>query len=278
MRGRNAITLDRRLVVGIAAFAALAPALWAGRAEAAVTSYFDPSFGNVFISGDAADDPVTVACSNGFVTINGAQAPAGVTCASVRGFGINTAAGNDSINTSAVGPTGGYPNLRGGGGPHEYAIGIGAEAGNDTLVDGPSRVVFDGAEGADFALGGEGNDQLLGSHLANFTGAGGDVDVLFGEGGDDLIHGSPGDDRLFGGDGADRVFGNDGLDLIRAGPGRDQGDGGRGADEVFGEAGRDTLRGGRNPDELRGGRGRDTAFGEQGRDLCRAEREFDCER
>lgn len=90
-------------------------------------------------------------------------------------------------------------------------------AGNDIFVDNTPIAVT--------ALGGVGNDVLIG-------GAG--RDDLRGEAGDDSLFGRSGDDHLDGGIDDDRLFGNDGDDVLDDHNGRDRFDGGRGADDVEG--------------------------------------------
>ena len=80
------------------------------------------------------------------------------------------------------------------------------------------------------AIGGDGDDQLVGSAAAN------------------QLHGMRGSDMLSGGAGADRL------------------DGGSGADTLLGGGGADTLLGGGERDVLRGGAGRDVLLGGGGAD------------
>ncbi len=83
------------------------------------------------------------------------------------------------------------------------------------------------------AVGGGGDDRLIGNAVANLLagmggvdrlegGGGGDTlqggaqaDVLYGEAGDDTLEGGAGPDILFGGPGADRLEGGDGADWAR---------------------------------------------------------------
>jgi VCBS repeat-containing protein len=74
------------------------------------------------------------------------------------------------------------------------------------------------ASGAN-AVGGAGNDTLIGDNQAN---------VLSGGGGNDL---------LFGGGGVDMLFGGDGEDILYSSQGNDTLTGGRGADVMHGDAG-----------------------------------------
>lgn len=62
--------------------------------------------------------------------------------------------------------------------------------------------------------GGEGDDALGGSGVANTLGGGGGDDVLRGFNGADILRGGAGDDLLVGGTQADTLDGDDGFDLI----------------------------------------------------------------
>lgn len=145
--------------------------------------------------------------------------------------------------------------------------------------------------------GGRGDDQLVGSAVANrLSGAAGD-DVLLGLGGADLLDGGAGADEVFGGTGTDRatyaartapvVVSLDDL------PGDGQTgegdnvhgdvedvDGGGAADRLTGNAARNTLRGGSGsdrllgldgPDRLEGGADVDFGNGGAGVDSCATE-------
>jgi Ca2+-binding RTX toxin-like protein len=132
--------------------------------------------------------------------------------------------------------------------------------------------LLDGGDGADTALGGEGNDTIwgaistvtndLGDHLYGQGGA----DLIGGSYGDDYIDGGVGDDALYGDEGNDTVLGGDGNDLLRGdwgwgadANGNDYLDGGNGSDTLYGGAGTDTLIGGAGDDYMDGGAGVDTA-------------------
>jgi serralysin len=151
----------------------------------------------------------------------------------------------------------------GGGGFLSYVTGI---HGGFTIAHG---VVIENA------IGGEGNDTLIGNDFDNVLIGGPGNDRLFGRGGDDVLRGGPGDDRLFGGPGNDRLFGGGGDDVLRGGggddvlrggPGEDRLFGGPGNDRLFGGGGDDVLRGGGGDDVLRGGPGEDRLFGGPGND------------
>jgi Ca2+-binding RTX toxin-like protein len=95
--------------------------------------------------------------------------------------------------------------------------------------------------------GDSGNNNLLGTILA---------DEIRGFGGDDFIQGLDGDDRIFGDNGG-AAQPNDGNDTILAGNGNDNVQGNGGNDFISGGSGSDTLSGGRGNDDLRGGTGSD---------------------
>jgi Tol biopolymer transport system component len=72
----------------------------------------------------------------------------------------------------------------------------------------------DNIVGVEKAIGGSGNDLLIGNGLANtLTGLGGN-DTLLGGVGNDSLSGGPGDDTLNGSTGADRFDGGTGIDTV----------------------------------------------------------------
>jgi len=92
-----------------------------------------------------------------------------------------------------------------------------------------------------------------------------DVAIAFGVTIENAIGGT-GDDKLLGNAAANDLSGNRGEDLLKGRNGRDMLDGGNGADVLRGGAGRDVLRGGGGADTLIGGRGIDKLWGEAGAD------------
>lgn len=102
--------------------------------------------------------------------------------------------------------------------------------GTDTLVS---------VEGA---LGGAGNDTMVGDSIANYFWGRAGVDSLSGAAGADTLFGGLGNDLMFGGADNDQIWGDDGNNL--AGGGADSLDGGLGDDSLNGEQGNDTLNGG----------------------------------
>ncbi|MEC7256629.1 MAG: M10 family metallopeptidase C-terminal domain-containing protein, partial [Pseudomonadota bacterium] len=106
------------------------------------------------------------------------------------------------------------------------------------------------------AIGGGGEDTIIGNATAN---------RLVGRAGDDTIKGIGGADTILGGAGADRLLGGRGDDTLQGGKGRDQLNGQAGDDVLDGGAGRDRLTGGAGADTFAlapgGGRDRITDFG-----------------
>jgi Ca2+-binding RTX toxin-like protein len=119
-----------------------------------------------------------------------------------------------------------------------------------------------GRDGDDSLYGGAGNDSLYGG-----TGR----DTLFGEAGDDRLFGEADDDTLSGGEGADTLYGGTGADLLKGDAGDDTIYGEAGVDSLYGGAGDDRLFGGVEDDSLYGGAGADTLFGDSGNDLLAGE-------
>ncbi len=117
------------------------------------------------------------------------------------------------------------------------------------------------AYGADIenALGGAGNDTLLGNLLGNLLDGGVGNDTLDGRGGDDSLAGGSGFDSLIGGLGNDTLRGGEQADTLLGGDGDDYINAGKGTDVANGGAGNDTLAGALGNDVLIGGDGVDTA-------------------
>lgn len=153
------------------------------------------------------------------------------------------------------------------------SIDIDAGAGNDrvTLRLDPGVV-----SATVTVRGGDGNDRLFGSSLAETFHGGAGNDRIDGGDGDDTINGDDGNDNLSGGDGDDQIFGGNGNDTLAGGWGDDLLDGGIGKDNlsgghdndaVAGDKGADRLNGGKGVDELDGGKGTDRVFAEPGVDV-----------
>ncbi len=158
--------------------------------------------------------------------------------------------------------------------------------------DGPD--LLQGGTGTDTADYGERAEDLqLLLRMFDASGAAGEADslvgieVAIGGVGDDRLIGVGMNETLVGGPGRDEIRGGGGRDLLRGGPGADVLDGEREADELRGGGGddrllggdrADTLSGGSGDDVLKGGDGRDTGSGGLGRDRCLSiERARGCE-
>jgi serralysin len=106
------------------------------------------------------------------------------------------------------------------------------------------------------AIGGGGDDTIIGNATAN---------RLSGRAGNDTIEGNGGADTILGGAGADRLLGGRGDDTLQGGTGRDRLNGQAGDDVLDGGVGRDRLTGGAGADTFvlapGGGRDRITDFG-----------------
>lgn len=133
---------------------------------------------------------------------------------------------------------------------------VGNEAGN-TLEGGLGDDTLFGMNGPDVLNGGDGNDQLWGSS---------GNDVLNGDAGDDQLGGGGGNDQILGSDGDDVVWGGWGNDRIGGAAGRDQIWAGPGNDTVWGGADDDQIGGGDGSDQLWAGEGNDTIWGGNGDD------------
>ncbi|SOE00597.1 matrixin family metalloprotease [Caenispirillum bisanense] len=134
-------------------------------------------------------------------------------------------------------------------------------SGNDTIVGNVADNRLQGNGGTDSLSGGDGNDTLLGGDGADTLVGGAGDDSLDGGAGDDSLAGDAGGDILLGGIGADTLSGGDGSDSLNGGDGDDSLLGGDGADGLIGGAGADTLDGGAGTDHLVGGDGADVLLG-----------------
>lgn len=95
--------------------------------------------------------------------------------------------------------------------------------------------------------GGDGNDHLAGSNLADTIDGGGGDDYIIASSGSDTLRGGAGNDEILALAGDDKVFGDDGNDTLTGGDGSDEITGGAGSDSVSGDGsssfgqGNDTL-------------------------------------
>ena len=189
--------------------------------------------GNVTVAGDAGHDVLsvngddeadTVTSTSDSVTIDGGT----VTLSTLERLEINTFDGDDSVTLNVDG------------GSIEKIVNAGK--GNDT-------VDASGAVDATI-LGGDGNDSLTGSPIA---------DDISGGLGDDTLAGGGGDDLLRGGQGNDDLSGDSGDDVLEGGSGNDVLSGNSGDDAIFGGDGSDliTWTSGDGDDVVQGGDGAD---------------------
>ena len=125
---------------------------------------------------------------------------------------------------------------------------------NARLVDGDTRSWIENA------VGGGGDDTLLGNGAAN---------RLDGRKGADALSGVTGDDTLWGGGGHDTLQGGQGKDVLHGGTENDSLAGDAEDDVLFGDSGDDTLLGGPDDDLLEGGTGNDLLDGGRGDDILR---------
>ncbi|MBE7636623.1 hypothetical protein GUA87_07175 [Sneathiella sp. P13V-1] len=178
------------------------------------------------------------------------------------GFGdfISGIGGNDSLSGA-----GGNDSVSGGEGNDT----LNGDGGDDTVDGGVGNDVLQGGEGSvDILLGGEGDDLLYGDNADDPDPTTGDMDTLFGDGGNDTLYGGGGNDLMFGGSGNDELYGGYGSDELNGGAGHDVLLGGAGDDTLNGGSGNDVLQGGKGSvDSLSGGEGDDLLYGDDAVDL-----------
>lgn len=130
-------------------------------------------------------------------------------------------------------------------------------SGDDILVGNAGPNTFLGGRGEDRLVGGAGDDRLSGGWHRDVIRAGPGDDDVDGEGGDDWIAGGTGHDTIAGGD-------LEGVDWRRyEGKAPDP----FGDDTIFAGAGRDVIYGHGGADRMDGGRGDDWMNGQRGEDL-----------
>jgi serralysin len=108
------------------------------------------------------------------------------------------------------------------------------------------------------AIGGSGNDALVGNAAANLLTGNAGNDTLTGSAGADTLQGGLGNDSVLGGSGDDSLKGGNNDDLLHGDAGDDRLFGHIGADTLQGDAGNDLLQGNANRDVLVGGLGSDS--------------------
>eukprot|EP00558_Chaetoceros_sp_UNC1202_P009094 CAMPEP_0197232974 /NCGR_PEP_ID=MMETSP1429-20130617/1158_1 /TAXON_ID=49237 /ORGANISM="Chaetoceros sp., Strain UNC1202" /LENGTH=448 /DNA_ID=CAMNT_0042691137 /DNA_START=60 /DNA_END=1406 /DNA_ORIENTATION=+ len=150
---------------------------------------------------------------------------------------------------------------------------------NSGLIDGNINLganddVFDTRLGQTMgdALGGLGEDLMLGSAFDDRFFGEENNDDLRGRDGEDYLDGGDGDDMLWGGNGDDELQGGNGADTMIGGAGNDLLVGGAGADTINGGDGDDLIQGGAsdgvNNQFLRGEGGNDQIVGGETRDIA----------
>jgi Ca2+-binding RTX toxin-like protein len=197
MNPRHKRRAKRRLLAGtVVAAGALAAA--SVPANAATTATFNPTAGELTVTGDALDNSIVLS---------------------------RDAAGKILVNNGAIAVIGGTPTVA-----NTALVRALGQGGNDTItlseVNGalPAARLFGGA-GNDVLTGGSGGDQLFGQ---------GGNDTLLGKGGSDLLFGGADNDTVTGGDADDQAFGQGGNDRMIWNPGDDTdlNEGGAGEDTV----------------------------------------------
>jgi Ca2+-binding RTX toxin-like protein len=220
--------------------AACACAGTAGATVTAISSGGSDGSRYPIITGDGADDTITVTCgSDGNVKINGLDpvarfgtpGPVPIACADMTSVGVTGGDGNDTIDLSAVSRDAGFvnPRLCAPCSNNAWAIYSDCEdnGGNDSIISSPIGGLMGGCgggtpmTGADVVIGGDGREEV--------TAGPGDDQINLG-GGKDSVSGGSGSDRLRGGAGNDSLSGDAGADALNGGPGHDRCDGGPGAD------------------------------------------------
>lgn len=125
---------------------------------------------------------------------------------------------------------------------------------DNSLVGGGGADILYGDAGADTLVGDAGADQLYGSDTA---GTGTDGDLIDGGGGNDTILGAGGADTILGGEGDNRIDGGAGNDSITAGTGNDSIFTGDGNNYVDAGDGNNSVIGGTGSDTVLTGAGND---------------------
>jgi serralysin len=154
-------------------------------------------------------------------------------------YGFNSTAGHDAFDFTininpvvAIWDAGGIDRIDASGFATDQVIDLGEGAFSSVGSMTRNVAIAFGAV-IEQAIGGDGNDLLLGNAAANLLAGNGGIDTLRGYGGGDTLQGGAGTDLLYGGAGADSI------------------DGGSGADILFGGSGGDALDGGADEDWLR---------------------------
>lgn len=201
----------------------------------------------------------------------------------VYGFNSNAGRGayNFSVNSNpviAIWDAGGTDTLNFSGFSGRTTIDLREGAFSSTQNMSKNVAIAFGAK-IENAVGGSGNDRIIGNDLDNFLRGGSGNDRLYGYSGNDRIMGDAGNDSLYGYDGGDVLSGGSGNDLVDGGSGNDYINAGGGDDRVYAGSGNDYINansgndrayGGSGDDTLVGGGGNDRLYGETGNDFLNA--------
>jgi Ca2+-binding RTX toxin-like protein len=116
------------------------------------------------------------------------------------------------------------------------------------------------------AVGGAGNENLVGTSNGELILGNGGRDTITGNGGADVLSGGTGNDWIILGDQNGVILGDDGVDDLYGGAGNDVIYGGAGNDDATSGSGHDVVYGGAGDDRLDGDGGNDTMYGGAGND------------
>jgi Ca2+-binding RTX toxin-like protein len=157
----------------------------------------------------------------------------------VAAFTIWDGGGNDTIDASGYGSVNQVINLE----PGSYS-----SIGTQFFLDDPpfrqpnlNNIAIAFGVIIENAIGGFGDDLIIGNSANNSLVGGSGNDFLFGHGGNDVLDGGQGNDPLEGGDGNDTLIGDGGNDVLNGGAGSDTLIGGLSADQFIGGTGFDTV-------------------------------------
>ncbi len=157
------------------------------------------------VYGEAVTDDNTYFYTNEFGTLPGMD----------PSFTLGDATGHDTIDAAAV----------------TAGMTIDLNAGHLSHINGQALTITPGTVIED-AIGGDGNDTLVGNGEANHLQGMRGNDMLDGKAGDDILEGGSGHDGLYGRDGSDTLIGGDGDDVLTGGLGNDVLMGGAGRDRA----------------------------------------------
>ena len=208
-----------------------------------VTAVWDRLSGELILTGDAANDSITLASTGDsapWVTLNGSSSLHNgsetwhVPAADVQHLIIQGGSGADTIDLRQLSPLH-FSRLVSG------TIHVFGQDGNDRVYGSPLSDQIDGGTGDDSLSGGAGEDFLAGHDGSDFIQGGPDRDLLEGHAGQDYLYGDDGDDQLRGGAGDDVLVGNLGADRLEGGDGDDLLLGGPGVDALLGGSGANRM-------------------------------------